>query len=290
MKFLIAVFALVICSSCVETINSQQINTPQDKPIALSVPDGWVLYPDSKIDDAALRCGNYSRREWRVEQGENNVSIRLDEVQDHQDVLPSVIDFRKAKAVKVSSRSVEQVDDGWLVGLDIGEFGGGLWWFSSDGKVSKKLSEENIVRFAKTSSGVFALAGLAHLGINDGKILKIVGGGINRKVEKLLDLGATPRAFVMESADTLLILTTDSLVRVKTSGTIEKLFSTRYWQLYPTSMIVSPSGIVHIGMNHFVVRLTPTGKEYKEEWFVPRDCTKFKIRDGDCVCTKEKQL
>lgn len=285
MKLLITIFFLAICSSCAESISSQQTNTLQDKPIATTIPDGWVLYPNSEISSSTLQCANYSRREWRVEQGENKIKIRLDKLQDHQAALPGVIRFRNVEVGTKGYRSVEQVADGWLVGLDVGEFGGGLWWFSSDGKANKKLSAENIVGFAKTSTGVFALAGLAHLGFDNGKVLKIVGDAeANRKIETLVDLGSAPRTFASKSPESLLVLTTNSFVRVKTSGTIEKLFSTKYEQLYPNSMVILPSGIVYIGMRHFVTRLTPTNEGYKEEWLVPSGCTQFKERDFDCVC------
>jgi hypothetical protein len=190
MKLLITIFFLVICSSCAESISSQQTNIPQGKPIASSIPDGWVLYPDSEINSSTLQCANYSRREWRVEQSENNVKIHLDKLQDHQAALPDIIRFRNVEVGTKGYRSVEQVADGWLVGLDVGEFGGGLWWFSSDGKANKKLSAENIVGFAKTSTGVLAFTGLAHLGFDNGKVLKVVGDTeANRKIETLVDLG-----------------------------------------------------------------------------------------------------
>ncbi|MBC7797437.1 MAG: hypothetical protein H7Z37_11230 [Pyrinomonadaceae bacterium] len=183
-----------------------------------------------------------------------------------------------------------RVADGWLVGNDAGEFGGGLWWFSSDGKINKRLAGGNIVGFAETSIGVLALTGLAHMSFDDGKVLKIVGdAGINRKVETLVELGSAPRTFVVESSESLLVLTGDSLVRVKTSGSNEKLFSTRYNYLYPNSMIVSPSGVILVGMRHFITRLTPTSGGYQEEWFVPNNCTRFEERGLDCVSACQKQ-
>lgn len=255
------------------------------RPSASVNPDGWVLFSNSEINDSILRCASFSSREWRVEQSENTIKIRLDKLQDHQAALPDAIRFRNVEVGTKGYRSVARVADGWLVGLDVGEFGGGLWWFGSDGKDNKKLSSENIVGFVNTSTGILALAGLAHLSLHDGKILKIVGDTrTGRKVETLVSLGSAPRTFVSESPDTLLVLTTDSLIRVKTSGAVEKLSSTKYQQLYANSMVLLPSGIVYFGMRHFVTRWTPTNEGYKEEWLVPSNCTQFKERDFDCIC------
>ena len=289
MKILLTIFLSAICSSCADYVTSQT-KTVSSESVILSVPEGWVLYPSPAADSSALQCANYSRREWKVEPSESKVKIRLDKLQDHQASLPAIINSRSVAVGTKGYRSVEQVDDGWLVGLDVGEFGGGLWWFSSDGKSSKKLSEDRIKGFAKTSTGVFAVTGLAHLSFDDGKILQIGNGTAgNRKIQTLADLGSAPQAFVVESSDSLLILTIRGLVRVKTSGITEQLLATKYQQLYPNSMILLSSGVIYVGMRHFVTRLTPTENRYKEEWFVPDNCTQFKERDYDCVClSKEK--
>lgn len=183
MKILLVFFLFVICSSCAYYVTSQ---TKTDQSVILPGPEGWVPYPNPATDSSALRCANYSRREWKVEQGEGSIIVHLDKLQDHRAALPDVINSRSVTVGTKGTRSVEQVDDGWLVGLDVGEFGGGLWWFSCDGKLNRKLAYEGVKGFAKTSSGVIAVTGLAHLGIDEGKILHI-GNGIegNRKIKTL---------------------------------------------------------------------------------------------------------
>lgn len=287
MKILLTIFLLAVCSSCANYAASQTKTVSSESAI-LPAPEGWVLYPSPATDSSALQCANYSRREWKVERGESSIKTRLDKLQDHQASLPSVINSRSVAVGTKGFRSVVQVDDGWLVGLDVGEFGGGLWWFSSDGKSSKKLSEDRIKGFAKTSTGVFAVTGLAHLSFNDGKILQIGNGTAgNRKIQTLAQLGSAPKAFVTETPDALLVLTTRGLVRVKTSGITEQLLATKYQQLYPNSMILLSSGVIYVGMRHFMTRLTPAENGYKEEWFVPDNCTQFKERDYDCVCVSK---
>ena len=232
-----------------------------------------------------MSCANYAMREWRVKLGGERLQIRLDTKQDHQDPLPPQIRSRNVAVGSKADRHVIRVNDGWLVGMDVGEFGGGLWWFSADGQRSKKLSNENVVGFADTSRGVLVFVGLAHLGLDDGKVLRINDSvGVTKKLEALVDLRSAPVAFAIESPDAVLVLTTTGLVRVRTFGNVDHLLKTDYELLYPTSLTLASSGVVYIGMRHFVTRLTPTGGTYKEEWFVPADCAKFTIRDTDCVC------
>jgi hypothetical protein len=215
------------------------------------------------------------------------LQIRLDKKRDHQDPLPAQIQSKNVAVGSKADRHVIRVNDGWLVGMDVGEFGGGLWWFSADGQRNKKLLDENVVGFANSSKGVLVLVGLAHMTLDDGKILRITDGVAgNRKLEQLVDLGSAPATFAIESPDALIVLTTTGLVRVRTSGQKENLLRTEYESLYPTSMTLSSSGLIYVGMRQFVTRLTPTGNTYQEEWFVPADCTKFSIRDFDCVCAR----
>ena len=215
------------------------------------------------------------------------MKISPDARSNHVEPLPPVIKEKRVVVYSKSARRVLRVEDGWLVGLDAGEFGGGLWWFNSDGGDGKLLSNDRVVGFAEGPKGVLVLTGIAHLGVDHGEVLLVKGGaGVGRSVEPLADLGAAPRAFVAETGDSLLVMTTRALVRVKSSGAVERLMNTNYGMLYANSMTLSPSGVIHVGMRHFITRLTPSADGYKEEWFVPASCPSFSIRDFDCVCAR----
>jgi hypothetical protein len=297
MRWLFIILLVTVSPSCAGQVTSPSAPAATTPPVAapsapphLPAPVGWVLYPSPSANDPALTCANYSRREWRVAADGESVKVSPDARSNHQDPLPPEINSRSVAVGSKSERHVIRVEDGWLVGLNAGEFGGALWWFGSDGKSSKRLGDENVVGFAESSKGVMALAGLAHMGSDSGKVLRITDGESgDRKVEALADLGAAPRAFAVESQDSLLIVTTRGLVRVRSSGAVEQLLTTNYGLLYPNSMTVSPSGVIHVGMRHFITRLTPAGNGYQEEWFVPADCTRFETRNYDCVCIPERK-
>jgi hypothetical protein len=266
MKRAALLIILLTCASCTQriTTKAQNISTRSDSP-----PPGWVAYKNPTEDD--LRCANYSRREWRV-------ALNGEQLQVTQDPPPA----------GKGQRHVIRVNDGWLTGEDAGEFGGGLWWSSADHRQEKKLSSENVIGFVASSKGVLALTGLSHMGADRGMVLRITDGpGSQRKVIELADLGWAPRAFTSESPDSVLVLTTDGLTRVKTSGAVEQLYRTRYHLLYPNSMTLSASGVIYIGMRHFITRLTPNGKSYDEEWFVPAGCTQFTAGKLECICAKQ---
>ena len=224
---------------------------------------GWVAYQPTEDD---LRCANYSKQAWRVTLDSDQSSILVSKFEDNR-------------------RHVIQVRDGRLVGEDWGEWGGSLWWVSKDGRRRRWLSNENVHGFVKTSNGVLVIVGLAHLSFNYGEVLQYVDGPIRKKrVKAFADLGWAPMAFMLESADSVMVLTRDGFVRVHSSGRVESIFRRVYGLLYPNSFTLSPNGVIHVGMRHFITRLTPSAGTYKEEWFVPANCSQFTKQETDCVC------
>ena len=65
-----------------------------------------------------------------------------------------------------------KVEDGWLAGGDRGEWGGELVHINLQGKVTKLL-DDNIQNITRVGNYYIAVAGLAHLGLNSGRIIKI---------------------------------------------------------------------------------------------------------------------
>ncbi len=281
------------CSITAEQAGSNTLSK-DGKPVSLPAPAGWVLYPAPAEDSSALRCANYSRRGWTVSL--KNDELKISRLSDStlskwhiEESLPFKIQPKSSAAGLAGDRHVKRVSDGWLVGFDAGEFGGALWWFSVDGLKRKKLADENVVGFADSSLGVLVLVGLAHMGSSRGKVLRVGEGDEGeRPVSVLADLKEAPRTFAIEAPDSILVLTTDRLVRVLTTGKMEELLSTKYGSLYPNSMTLSKTGTIHIGMRHFITRLTPVNGSYKEEWFVSVDCQRFRMREYDCSCISQR--
>ncbi len=226
---------------------------------------GWVAYQPTEDD---LRCANYSKQEWRVTLSSDKSSIQVSRFEGE------------------TYRHVIKVRDGRLVGENHGEWGGGLWWISRDGRRRKQLSDENVHGFVKTSSGVLVIVGLSHLTFNYGEVLQYIDGpGRKKRVKAFADLGFAPRTFLLESPESVMVLTRDGFVRVHSSGGLESVFRRVYGLLYPNSFTLSPNRVIHVGMRHFITRLTPSEGTYKEEWFVPANCIQFVQQEYDCVCS-----
>jgi hypothetical protein len=96
-------------------------------------------------------AANASRRAWTVYRAAGAVCARaLDESRREAPALP----FAAQVAAFSEARAALEVPDGWLVGFNRGEWGGALYWFSSDGNKRYKISDHPIVAIVRMGSGV----------------------------------------------------------------------------------------------------------------------------------------
>jgi hypothetical protein len=101
--------------------------------------------------------------------------------------------------------------------------------------------------------------------------------------KQLASIGASAYAATLTPDGYVLLITRTSLVRVDLDGKTRVLhrgkwddfFDTGYNAssfFYPSSMALTPTGDVFIGMRAVVVHLKPQTRGYTEEWLVPATC------------------
>lgn len=97
------------------------------------------------------------------------------------------------------------VEGGWLIGTNRGEWGGELY-FQRAGSPPKKLLDENIVAIERVGDDIVAFGGLAHLGSNRGVVIAIERKNGSYAAHARLPLPGAPRSVVRVDATTLLIV------------------------------------------------------------------------------------
>jgi hypothetical protein len=168
--------------------------------------------------------------------------------------------------------------DGWLIGFDAGEYGGSLWWYASATTAGVKLSSDNVLRLLPTADEgvVLAVVGIAHMGLDVGRLLRFHYLNGAPHLAALADLGTQPQVVLLEPTGAALVLTNRALQRVQPDGAVTTLCTVDYSGLYPTSMVVLRSGDIYVGMRHFLGSLSPSpNAECVVRWFVPVDCPRF---------------
>jgi hypothetical protein len=163
-----------------------------------NAPDGWIEAPSSKANPNLWECAGYGGSEIvSLEDGSVHIGRPSDSDEEaQQSPLPQYLKLSKEM---IGRRSVLRTADGWLVGFDAGEFGGGLWWFNNEGDENRKLLSENVHAIYQTTDGVFVLVGLAHLSLDDGKIYKFTDAADEVSVTQLADLGGSPEASTVDA-------------------------------------------------------------------------------------------
>jgi hypothetical protein len=246
------------------------------------LPEGWVYAPSSKDNPDLWECAGRGGS-WVVSEHQDAVVIKeLNLDAEKQVLLPRQLRLSKEM---IGWRSVLRTSDGWLIGFDAGEFGGGLWWFSRDGRNTMKLLPENVHAIYETPDGIFVLVGLAHLSEDSGEIVQFIDGPEKVSFRRVASLGGSPEASALDPDGQIVIATMHSVLRVDHSGKVHELYKSGEHLTYPTSLVVGGNGNIFVAMRFFVLRLVSDNGAYQPQWLMPKKCRSFKSVKYICTCT-----
>jgi hypothetical protein len=234
------------------------------------LPGGWIAVPPPAPESEQAICANWADTTWLASLGPDSAELHI------------TPDSREPMADSVSAAG------GWLVGYNHGEFGGDILWRPQHGG-EITIAKDNLVAFVPVAGGLLGLAGLAHLGINEGRLLAFHRGPDDTwKITTLMALGAEPRAYSLLARDTLLVVAMGSVLLLKAPDYEKVLHQSRLLELaYPHSIVRDRSGVIYVGMRFAVTRLQPIGNEYRADWIVPAACPSSEKVDQlyQCRCT-----
>lgn len=86
---------------------------------------------------------------------------------------------------------VERVADGWVLGTDMGEFGGTAWWVGADG-TAHRLVSNNILGAVRLGETLYLLQGLSHMGADQGAMLQVESSTDGVRLRRALVLPSAP--------------------------------------------------------------------------------------------------
>ena len=255
-------------------------------------PTGWseARPPAEEIREGnSLACANYSHHEWKVISGADGLQV-VDDAEKVREapVLPSHLALSKDMRGRVVTL---RISDGWLLGFDAGEFGGGLWWSSANGRITKRLLDDNVHALVARDGVALVLTGLAHMGFDQGAIYayhpsKTEAPG---NLLRVADLGSSPGAASVGSDGTLFVVTQKRILRFGPNGDLEPLYASGALSaLHPNSIALQKDGRLFVGMRFYVLELVPGANHLRSaRWFITSVCKRATIKDFDCVCTGE---
>src|SRR5579863_1071603 len=123
----------------------------------LTMPTGWIATAEPRgpfEEHSKLMQANYSAHEWRVSVSSGRLEITDKGNRDHDQAgLMFPPHFHRTKDM-IGRAMTARAGGNWLIGFNGGEFGGGLWWASPDGKHTKLLTRENVQAFVQRGKDV----------------------------------------------------------------------------------------------------------------------------------------
>lgn len=241
-----------------------------------------------------------AKNDWVVYLDRNEIRVVDDRSYTYkQNITSKKLPFKIEQAGLIDA---VQVKNGYLVSFNKGEFGGGMYWYSKNGKkkyeiFSSIFSIPPPVQFIKRDNKIYAIVGIAHLSMSYGYIIKIEKVKEKWEPEEYIKLPDAPHAVQLDSKDNMLVFTSSGLYSidrksnldtlaikirrpiipiielpnsVDTLRVIQKPIEVRpkwLWGfLYPTSMVIQED-VVYVGMRGGVYKFDLATK--KEEWLLP---------------------
>lgn len=232
----------------------------------------WDFETDSIPTRENLWKANQSKEDWVIMKTNDSIKIRPNDYNYFKgDSLP----FGQKKVAKklnnqYSIRAVKKVEDGYIIGLNSGEFGGGLWFLSNDGESSYEiLPHRRTHQIFKFNDKLYVIEGLAHLALSNGNLLELTREG-DWKVSKTYELPGTPD-FIIRENDNVLIVTSEYLMSFNKHEKLSKVLKAPfYWgSLYPSSAIIDDNDI-YIAMRKGILKISKFKYKPNFEWFVKK--------------------
>lgn len=232
----------------------------------------WISVLPPKAGSDEGYSANWSNHEWQVYLDGGAVHAKPYDPNGRIGENPG-FEIPQSKATRGRECTIK-VTDGWLIGFNAGEWGGSLWWFSGTGKESYKISDDQIRGYIKKDDVLFAIEGLAHSGISEGKVIKIIKNDKTGKYESVIysTLPEASDAVTLDNDGSMIIVTTASLIKIASDGKIEKLIEGVFWSgFYANSVVIDSQRNAYIGMRQGIAKLSLTEPTPKIEWLIPNN-------------------
>ncbi|MFD2824441.1 hypothetical protein ACFS5M_12235 [Lacinutrix iliipiscaria] len=215
---------------------------------------------------------NHSKEDWVILKTNDSIKIKPNDYNYFKgDSLPfGQKEVAKKLNNQYSIRAVKKVEDGYIIGLNKGEFGGGLWFLSEDGNSSYEIMPyKRIHQILEFNKKLYVISGLAHMGSNYGNLLELKREE-NWRVSKTYKLPGAPNLMIREK-ENVLIITSEYLMSFnKYEKLIEILKAPFYWGvLYPSSAIIIDNHI-YIAMRKGILKISDFYYNRNYEWYVKK--------------------
>lgn len=253
-------------------LNGQEKDTLKTKQDTVNPVSSWL---PKKLPTSRKVLADYNLRRtlWSVFVERDTVFAEVYQYSDLKGAVPpfeiNTDSISILSAFNGGRKTTLKVDDGWLIGFNLGEWGGGLWWFNNKGSEHYEICYGNIQNFFVRDDKILVIEGLAHLSMSSGTIFEVYKKDGKWESKDFVNLPGAPYSSIQNSNGDLIIVTAESLIKVETNGKIESLIEEGFWHYYlhPTSSIILRDTL-YIGMTGGVFKVDLNNPS-KQQWLEP---------------------
>ena len=234
----------------------------------------WTAIPVAAVDARLRQCENLADAVWLLDgQGDQvrATAVGLVDYYESRTDPASAREFSVGRYADFPRTSIA-VADGTLVGYNRGEWGGAVWWFSADRTTHRAVSDDQVQAFFARAGITYALEGLDHLGLRRGALVRFGRSATGEWTStRVVALPGQPGPFAWRGPHSLWLVAGDSLIEVTLDGRVRTLASAPAGFGRASSLVVHHDGAVYLGAGRVVIRLTPHGATFDEDWLMRPD-------------------
>jgi hypothetical protein len=163
-------------------------------------------------------------------------------------------------------KGIMPVNDGYLIAINSGEWGGYLEWYSKDGRRKYKISDDKVFEFKKRGDQIFAIEGINHLGTSKGNLIEIKKINSKWVSAHIIKLPFAPFGICLNLHNNFIIGTSDNIIEVQRNKTYKVIYTQPIWNtydntyLYPRSLFIKKNNL-YVGMRKGILKLNLKTKE-----------------------------
>jgi hypothetical protein len=249
---------------------------------------GWRVFKEGpQLAATVRRCAPHVTGTWSVSVVDGDLVIGrepVNRVHELPEAVYAALDAESRSGVK----GVAKVEDGWLVGIDQGEWGGQLAYVR-DGGDSQKLIDENVVSLIRQGDEVLVFAGLAHGPFDRAHLYRVRWAHDRPVVRPAGELPGTPLAMADQGGGRVLFVTRSGVWRLLPKDGIERVTGADLRHLGVRSVVELENHTILIGTPLFIGRFRVGALGYAQEWMVRDDCASLAIDTAACPCLEKSE-
>lgn len=246
----------------------------------------WNSYSHIRPTPADIDCASrLEDRQWVITQQYGIIEKRLAPIEPHlatPDLEARL--FPETADNSAFRESIIRKPAGSLVGVDAGEWGGGLYWVTHEMAEVVRILAEPIVALRQVQDGK-VLAFVRSQDKEETGYVAVIEPFTN-KVIATLPLRGYPLAVSEPNDGHLMIVTNAGIFDLDlNSRKLNQILLLNLQYLSPSSVRVSSDGIL-VAMKYFLLSLVRSPDGYLEQWLVPADCPILFRNDRGCGCVQ----